>query len=267
MKTISTLFLSILLFGILNAENSSVINYKISSNNIAIGEMKMTLSSAGAIVEMNSNIMGRTLNIKTISKSSDSNKTYLINDIQKTYSIIEDKTDKEANKNQNEEEIKVVKIGEEIVNGYNCIHSKITKKGESTEMWTTKSILTEFEKYNGIVGTLGKGNIQNSAMEIAMKKAGCDGFPVKIIQEQDFDIEDGDNLKHSETASKIIIELISFEEKNLPLSIFEIPAGYNEASVTKNLLGAEFDADKIMNMSEEERQKWMEEMQKKFKGE
>jgi len=260
-KITATLFISFLFIGILNAENSSIISYTISSENLSIGIMKMTLSSAGAVVEMNTNIMGNSIKIKTISKASDINKSYIINDSQKSYSIIENKDDK----NQKEEEVVVVKIGEETINGYKCTHSKITKNGETTEMWTTKSILNEFEKYNGIVAAIGRGNTQSSTMEMAMKKAGCDGFPVKIIQQQDFEMEDEDNLEHNETVTKIVIELVSVEKKDLPLSTFEIPAGYKEVSALKNILGGEFDAEKFMNMSPEEKQKFMEEMQEKFK--
>ena len=84
----------------------------------------------------------------------------------------------------------VTKIGDETVNGYKCIHSVITNsRGENTDMWTSKDVLF-YDEYNKMAQS--NPRIGSSAREKAMKDAGVDGFPVKMVtknKEGDFTME------------------------------------------------------------------------------
>jgi hypothetical protein len=63
-------------------------------------------------------------------------------------------------------------------------------------------------------------------------------------------------MKSTEKKGAFTMELVKFEKGNFPVTMFEIPAGYTK--------GASFDPSKMQNMSQEERQKMLEEMMKQY---
>ena len=63
-------------------------------------------------------------------------------------------------------------------------------------------------------------------------------------------------MKDASPKEAVSLELIKFEKGNFPQSMFEIPAGYTK--------GMSFDPSKMQNMTQEERQKMMEELMKQY---
>jgi hypothetical protein len=112
----------------------------------------------------------------------------------------------------------VVKVGNERVLGYNCIHSRLTiypagvKSGGTTEdIWTSVDV----PGYADLKKLALNQNVTPKMME-ALEQAGCGGSFVKM-----------------EMQSKIIsmdMQLIAAERTNFPASMFQIPPGYTQKS-------------------------------------
>jgi Domain of unknown function (DUF4412) len=109
----------------------------------------------------------------------------------------------------------VIRIGNETVAGYSCVHSKltmVTPNGNkpitiTEDLWTSTSV-------PGYAQLKQLTNTQNItiAMLQALDNAGCGGFPVKMTMQ-------------SEAIGMDMI-LITASRKTFPASTFEIPAGY-----------------------------------------
>jgi hypothetical protein len=110
----------------------------------------------------------------------------------------------------------VVKVGNERVLGYNCIHSRMTiypaglKSGGTTEdIWTSVDV----PGYADLKKLALNQNVTPKMME-TLEQAGCGGSFVKV-----------------ELQSKIIsmdMQLITAERRNFPASMFQIPPGYTQ---------------------------------------
>lgn len=113
----------------------------------------------------------------------------------------------------------VTRIGNETVQGYSCVHSRVTiggagasggsglKTGITEDIWTSTGVPG--------YGTLEKMMaIQNvtPAMMRALEQAGCGGFFVKLVVRS--------------KAVSMDMELIRAERRNFPAVMFEIPQGY-----------------------------------------
>ncbi len=171
-------------------------------------EMKMNLPGA-----MSDEIItiGQAMQLRYSISLDPANKTYSLNVIDT--SLI----------NSGVDTYTVTKVGTEKVSGYNCIHSKVTSSmntkyfNSSTtfDVWTS----TEVPGYALLQKYMMMQNLKPDMIE-ALKHAGCDGFFVKINSKgEDYSME------------MLLIKAIS---KNLPASLFEIPAGYGKSD--KNML-------------------------------
>jgi hypothetical protein len=109
----------------------------------------------------------------------------------------------------------VRKIGPERVNGYECIHAKLTtvsgsgmfKSTTTFDVWTSTTV-PGYDMYKKLVTVQGM-QIQ---MLQSLDKAGCAGYIVKM-----------------QTAAKdysMKMMVIKAEKKDLPASMFQIPPGY-----------------------------------------
>lgn len=138
------------------------------------------------------------------------------------YSILLDDTEKKwflnivdtAMLNEDNMNYTVTKIGNETINGYPCVHSKLTSKGKSDmdiDIWTSKSVpgYSSLEKWMA-----NTKNITTPEMMKALKQAGADGYFVKM------------EMKNKDITSTML--LTKADHKNLPASLFVIPADYNE---------------------------------------
>ncbi len=234
-----------------NSQNGANIEFKITSSKGQTGSMKINFSEFGSMSEFNMVIPqmpGGGIVMKNLTQKSNPDVTYTINDKSKSYS--ENKKTEASKEDTKTYEVK--KIGEEKVNGYNCVHAMVTSGVESEEIWNTKDI-KEFDKYSETF----KNNkrMGSQKRDDALKAAGCDGFPVKTVH------------KGNEREGDMTMELVKMEKKTFSKSDFDIPADY-----TKNGSGAGAGAgaagmktqQEIMNMTPEERAKYIEEMKKKY---
>lgn len=234
----------------LNAQNGSHVQFKMTSSKGANGTMNTYYSEYGSITEFNMivpQMPGGGFSNKVLIKKSDPDVTYVINEKDKTYS---ERKKTESTPKEDTRSYTVKKLGEETVNGYKCIHALVTSEKESYEVWNSKSI-PDYDKYAEALKS--NERMSNSKREKALKDAGCDGFMVKMVH------------KGNEREGDMTTELVKIEKKNFSKSDFEIPAGYTktEASSAGPAAGMKSQQE-IMNMSPEERAKYVEEMKKKY---
>jgi hypothetical protein len=248
-KIISSLILA-LFAGAAIAQNGAYVEYKMTSSKGANGTMKGNYSEFGSSSEMNMAVPqmpGGGFSSKSLTQKSNPDIMYVLNDKDKTYSERK-RSDMAAREDEKKYEVK--RLGEETVHGYKCMHALVTEGRESHEVWNSKAV-PDYEKYAESM----KDNerLSNAKREKALREAGCDGFPVKFVH------------KGNEREGDMTVELVKLEKKNFSKSDFEIPAGYtkSESASAPGTPGVKSQQE-IMNMSPEERAKYIEEMKKKY---
>ena len=120
----------------------------------------------------------------------------------------------------------VVKVGSETVQGYSCIHARITMSTPGSKLLITEDIWTsnDVPGYAALKKLAQVQNMTPGTMK-ALEQAGCDGFTVKVVM-------------HT-TAYSLDMILVQAVRKDFPASLFEVPAGYTAATNT-NVLGRTF---------------------------
>ncbi len=173
-------------------------------------------NSGYARSEMNINMPGvSSSKIITINHAANPKYSVMLEPEDKTYSLNIIDT---SLINDNQETYQVTKIGNENVQGYNCIHSKMIstfntrflKSSTTFDMWTS----TEVPGYSIYQKLVSMQNVKPAMMH-ALEQAGVGGFFVKMTSAtKDYSME---------------MVLVRAENKNLPASLFEIPSGYSES--------------------------------------
>lgn len=251
MKTIK--LLAALLFSgmIAIGQNGASMEFKYSSSKGTSGTMLLKHSEYGSKSEINmKSAKGPNgMVMSSLIKKSNPDIIYMINESNKTYSEM-----KKSATNGNQEDkhtYTVKKIGNETINGYKCIHSTVTnEKNQVTEMWTSKDII-DFGKYSDALNN--DKNFGSNKRDQAIKAAGCDGFPVKMVQ------------KSKDNEGDVTMELVKFEKKSFSKSDFEIPSGYSKAAgMTPGAIPGIKTQDELMKMTPEERAKYVEELKKMY---
>lgn len=246
MKKLSILVLAtFILQNFLFAQNGGHVKMKIySEGKTAVnGSLNLYFSEIGHRTEMNMKVPqmpGSEINMVSITKKEDESKVYLIYEATKSYS-------EETVTNQDDNNYSVKVVGKEVVNGYKCTHSIVKDDDGTTEMWTTKDF-EGYEYYQKILNSNAKTGSQKR--EEALKKAEADGFPVKVTS--------------NKGKQNVIMELVSYEKKSLPASMFSIPDGYKKTENT--MIPGMINPNDIKNMSPEDRAKFMEQMMKQYGG-
>ncbi len=112
----------------------------------------------------------------------------------------------------------VTKIGTETVNGYSCIHARLTTTGTrgkassvTQDIWTCADI----PGYSFIHQMMTLENVTPGILQ-ALEQAGCNGVFVKMT------------MQSSVISTSMI--LIRAGAANLPASLFELPSGYTAAN-------------------------------------
>ncbi len=249
MKKISLLIIAIITAITLTAQNGAHIQFKITSAKGMNGTMDMKFSEFGTVTEMKMlapQLPGGEMKSKSLSKKSNPDVFYVIDDVNKTY---REQKKSAARPVKDEKEITVKKLGEETVNGYKCVHALITEGTTTSEVWNTKDF-ADYEKYNAAFDE-NKSNVGGKRQK-ALKAAGCEGFSVKMIR------------KGNDKDPGMTMELVKFEKKTFTAADFELPTGYTK---TENSAGAYPGAPGskgVGSMTAEERAKYIEEMKKKY---
>ena len=235
---------------IIVAQNGAAIEYKITASKGVTGTNKIYFSDKGTRIEMQMIIPqmpGGGYNHVSIIKKEKPTTIYNLNDKSKTYTTTERPSN--SDKSESCENCVVKIIGKEKVGNYNCIHATITKGAEVNDYWTSTEV-PEYEKYSK--ENSGGKYMASGSEYAALAKGGAGGFIVKTIAKGG---REGD----------VTLELVKFEKKENPSSLFEIPTDYKPATFSSpaNSQPA-IDAQKIQNMTPEERQKYIEEMKKQY---
>jgi hypothetical protein len=183
---------------------------------------------------------------KNLAQKSKPDSTYTINDKSKTYSAYKKTEGVSDNK-----EYTVSKMPDKKANGYNCAHVIMTDGLESYEIWNTKDI-TEYETYAEAFKLNKKSGSQKR--NEALRRVNAYGFPVKTIH------------KGNEKEGDMTMELVKIEKKSFTKSDFEIPADYvRSINSGASPAGPQVKSQQeIMNMTPEERAKYIEEIKKKY---
>ena len=207
--------------------------YEITTNtsgkDISINELtKMFVSSKGDIrmeMDVNNSMNGKKVSapIIMIAHADKPNGSIEIDDSSKTYTVNHfDNSDMNTDEKINST---ATKVGDEKVMGFNCVHARIIsnktmgsfyssvdtidlwKSNEVPQQPSVKILLNRFES--------GKGNSMYSTETAGqLKQMGCDGFTVKMV------------MASKDVAMKL--QLNKVERKDIPSSLFEVPAGYKE---------------------------------------
>jgi hypothetical protein len=230
------------------AQNGATIEYKISSSRGASGTIQVNQSEFGSVSQFDMQIPqmpGGGISMKSLLRKQEPDVIYQINDRDKTYS----KSNKSEAAGEDNKTYKAKKIGDETVAGYKCVHAIVDDGKESYEVWSTKDI-PGFEKYAEAMRANKKtGSVKR---EQALKEAGCDGLPVKTLH------------KGNEREGDMTMELQKLEKKNFNSADFEVPAGYNMTSQRNPVMPQVKSQQELINMSPEERAKYVEEMKRKY---
>ncbi len=200
-----------------------------TGNNITINVVtRMFVSSGGDMrIEMStvSSFNGNksTVPIVIIGHSDKPDESISIDDSTKTYSIIH--FNPEDFDTGEKITSTVTKIGEEKILGFNSVHVRIISNKsmgsfynsvDTIDIWrsddvpvqaTVKNLMSQFESRTG-------NFMYSKEITDQLKQMGCEGFMVKM-----------------EMGSKdvsTIYQLTKVEHRNLPSSMFQIPAGYTE---------------------------------------
>lgn len=119
----------------------------------------------------------------------------------------------------------VEKVGDETMDGFHCVHARVVSKKsmgsfystvDTTELWASPDVpmqadfqhwYTQFQKKSG-------GGLFSADVTGKLQQMGCTGFYVR------FQMRGKD--------SDMTLDLTKTERRDLPASLFEIPAGYTE---------------------------------------
>jgi hypothetical protein len=179
----------------------------------ASGTMKLSVSGAGMRNEMSIQTPQFPMNMTMLFKKSSPDVAYTINDRDKTYGEIDLKQGREMAA-KSERKFTAKKLGTEKIKEWNCVHAIVTDdQGRETEIWTNKDLLD----WKAFLSTMTQSSPANDGMMKALKDAGAEGFPVKLVTK----------TKRPEDA--MTMEVVSVTKKSLPKSLFEIPSSYKKA--------------------------------------
>jgi hypothetical protein len=144
---------------------------------------------------------------------SEPGKTYTLNPETKTYSVRESSKQKPP-ATVRDREWKVQKLGHDTVAGYSCEKALITSDaGNETEVCVSKELVPTASW----VAAMNQREDQSGPLK-ALKESGLEGFPIRWIFR---------SQKNREISSTM--ELVSFDRKSLPASLFEIPSDYKKS--------------------------------------
>lgn len=189
--------------------------------------LKMFLSPDGKVrTEMTTTgIPGKKENtpLVLIGAASNTSQSTIIDDAEKTYSIHH--IDPNDLRPDNQLKSSAVKLGDEKIGGYNCVHARIIairnmgplgNMVDTINVWKSHDVALPalFAKWMNEFETKTGGSIYSLETGKQLEQMGCTGFPVK--------------LQVHGKSSTMMMELTKAERRDIPNSLFEIPAGYKE---------------------------------------
>ncbi len=194
-----------------SAQTAKQVYKRTSSIEKASNTVTLYFSGSNSRVEMtDTSIQFPNGNLPTtdIIKNGTSSVVYSLNVKDKTYTTHVSGT----NLGYDNHAVSLKIIGKEKIGKYNCIHSQITQGTTINDYWTTKEI-PDYDVYKKT--STGNTKFMRDASEQAeMVKNNVDGCIIKAT------------TLGEPGGITITTELILFEQKELPASLFEVPADY-----------------------------------------
>ncbi len=179
------------------------------------------------------------LKTTVITRASQPDKALIVNHKAGTYTKVNLRTAAEnATLVDFDSNYRIEKAGKVNIKGYSCEHVKLFSSSDTVEMWLTRDI-GDFETFRLLQSQ--NPRLSNTALAKRLSDEGIDGFPVKIIQ----DNENG----------KLAMEIVSVQQTPLEPYEFNIPKGYTEIT----------DAQQPLNRKQKEHLKDLMEKIKNFK--
>ena len=254
-KIISFVFLAIV-YGQLLAGSGFYAEFKLTSSgaNAAVnGLMKIYSGIDGnSRSEINMTIPNSpitNMNIVSIHHKSEPNMMYIINDAAKTYSKTDISKYRGTTPDADNSKYDIKIIGDETVNGYKSQHVKVFRDNKELEdIWFTK----EIGEYSGFDMSSSKSS-PDSKLLAEMKAKGIEGLMVRVLVDAN--------------GSKMQMDLVKFEKRDNASSLFTIPADYKEVNMIDGMMKQMNmpTTDEIMKMTPEERERFLKEMELKYK--
>ena len=195
------------------------------------GVSKLSLSKLGARHEIDirspklQQISSRPYHLTTIHKFADPDRVYYVNDERKIYSVINLKKVRDHTQRVDDEVYTVKRIGSDTIAGYTCERVLLTTQNQ-TETGTCIA--------KNIAGvdlwiTLMEQTVQmKSGMFKALKDAGVEGFPVKMVMR-----------RNGGESPFLTTEMIRAETKSLPAALFDVPPSYQKEDVISSFVTPE----------------------------
>ena len=202
-------------------------------------QMQMDMPSGGGPSGMPG--MG---NMVTLHLQSQPDKTFMLDEKNKSYFEMQKRKGREEEQNAEEDyDIKV--LGQEKVNGYNCTHIKASRKSgrpdAEMDWWISKEVAGYQEMKD-----INTRQFNTKSMYKSLAAKGVEGFPVKMIT--------------GGRRGEMEMELVKIEKLDMPESRFSLD-GFSKKEGNPFMPGG-MDPEKLKNMSQEERMKFFQEMQK-----
>lgn len=224
------------------------------------GVSKLYLSKLGARNEIDirspklQQTSSRPYHLTTLHTFADPDLVYHVNDERKTYSVINLKKVREQTKRFDDETYTVKRIGSDTIAGYVCEKALLTTQNQTeTEMCIAKNIAG----MNAWVAMMEQAAQVKSGMFKALKDAGLEGFPVKMV------------MRHKGGESPILTtEVIRAEAKSLPSALFEVPSSYQKEDVVSSFATPEMTEkmQDFMHKMTPEQKKMYEQMRNRMLG-
>ena len=183
-----------------------------------------------------------------IQKLSEPDRTYIVNDERKTYSVqmTDEKRDASKSSKGSDKKWTVKKLGRDTVGGYSCEKALITSEDSNRE--TEACIATDLVPSTAWLRAFNRREEQATPLQ-ALKDAGLFGFPVRWI----FREKGSDKAESS-------IELVRFEKKSLPGSVFEIPADYRKVDTMMETMATTPEQERAMRDAQKKMQEALDKM-------
>lgn len=214
--------------------------------NVAVGTMKGYYQDGNARTEMRMSMPqmpGGEMAFISIVQKANPTKAYILDEKKKTYT--ESDFGKNSTSRSDSAKYEVTVLGAEKVNGYASTHVKvkINNSKSEQEFWLSTDI-KDFEAYQGM-----DNKYTSTGLYKALKAKGVNGYPVRI--------------KTSEQGHGMQMDLVKIEQKTNSAALFSLD-GYTKSESSGMPPNMQEMKEKLQNMTPEERQKFMQEMQQQY---
>lgn len=149
----------------------------------------------------------------TIQKLSDPDHALNVNVNRRTYAIADLKKLREAKAGRERPTYSVKKLGRDKVAGYSCVRALVTSSsGTESELCVAADLIAPSSWLSALTRQEASDN-----MLTALRDNGLQGFPIRLT------VRGGAGKEAVST-----MELVRFEGKSVPASLFEVPEGYTQ---------------------------------------